>query len=78
MQAGAATQLDSVLTETLDDDEYRVILTWGSSPSDLDSHLEGPGYHVFYSNKTGKNAELDVDDTTSYGPETVTFRAEDD
>jgi len=69
---------NAVLSETLEEDQYRVVLTWGSSPSDLDSHLEGPGYHVYYSSKTGKDAELDVDDTSSYGPETITFKTEDD
>lgn len=62
---------------------YRVVLTWGATPSDLDSHLfgqsaDGTNYHVYYSNENGCNksgivANLDVDDTTSYGPETTTF-----
>lgn len=67
--------------------DFRVVLTWGQNPSDLDSHLigklaDGSSYHVYYSNKNGydsshnKVANLDVDDTTSYGPETVTFTAE--
>ena len=64
--------------------DLRVVLSWGESPSDLDSHLIGPKangsskFHVFYSSKTySENNErvamLDVDDTTSYGPETVTI-----
>lgn len=59
----------------------RFILTWGSSPADLDSHLTGPmasggRFHIFFSNKapTGAGANLDVDDTSSYGPETVTIQ----
>ncbi len=56
--------------------EYRVVLTWGASPSDLDSHYIGvtnSGYvdHIYYSNKNGTSANLDVDDVSSYGPETV-------
>ena len=60
----------------------RIVLTWGARPYDLDSHLRGPAsngqFHVYYSNKTssganGKLADLDVDDTSSYGPETVTI-----
>jgi uncharacterized protein YfaP (DUF2135 family) len=48
----------------------------------LDSHLTGPlssgTFHVFYSKKNAYNgsslvANLDVDDTTSYGPETITL-----
>lgn len=59
--------------------QFRVILTWGQNPSDLDSHLTGPDttdpnrWHVYYSNKSaGDICGLDVDDQTSYGPETVT------
>ncbi len=61
---------------------YRIVLTWGASPSDLDSHFTGPIYnstsrfHIYFSNKTNYNgstlmAQLDHDDTSSYGPETV-------
>ena len=60
-------------------DSIRVVLNWGSTPSDLDSHLyadmnDGTSdYHIYYSSKTnGSIANLDVDDTSSYGPETVT------
>ena len=67
--------------------DFRVVLTWGANPSDLDSHLfgqqsDGSNYHIYYSNKNGydsngnKIANLDVDDTTSFGPETTTFTAE--
>lgn len=63
--------------------DLRIVLTWGSSPSDLDSHLCGPTsngirrFHTYYSNRSyfeGRNmhAFLDRDDTTSYGPETST------
>jgi uncharacterized protein YfaP (DUF2135 family) len=53
-------------------------LTWGALPSDLDSHLITPaGDHVFYSAKGAliavPFANLDVDDTSSYGPEVVTI-----
>ena len=67
---------DAVLTRKLEDDQFRAVLTWGSTPKDLDSHLVGPDYHVYYQAKTGTNAELDTDDTDSYGPETVTFKIE--
>lgn len=46
---------------------------------DLDSHLIGPTpaggeFHVFYSHKIeNEAAELDVDDTSSYGLETITI-----
>ncbi len=57
---------------------FRVITTWGENPSDLDSHLTGPGgttgrWHVYYGNPSdGDMCGLDVDDVTSYGPETMT------
>lgn len=58
-------------------DGLRAVLTWGATPSDLDSHMRiqlknGNQAHVYYSNKSGLNTSLDVDDTDSYGPETVT------
>ncbi len=64
------------------DGGLRIVLTWGLSPSDLDSHLFTPSingitYHVYYSNKGSLTyppyANLDVDDVTSYGPETITI-----
>ncbi len=71
----------------------RVILTWGENPRDLDSHLTGPKadgssdrFHVYYSarnNCSGApcdssiSAWLDVDDVTSYGPETISIQKSD-
>lgn len=63
--------LSSILTST---DEYRIVLTWGENPRDLDSHLWIPnGEHCYYQNKTVSGANLDVDDIHSYGPETITI-----
>jgi tetratricopeptide (TPR) repeat protein len=62
--------------------ELRIVLTWGDSPYDLDSHLFTPygadssdtTYHIWYGHMSDANANnLDVDDTTSYGPETMTI-----
>jgi hypothetical protein len=63
--------------------ETRIVLTWGGTPDDLDSHLtvpttSGPRFHIYYpsahqSVNDGTIAQLDADDTTSYGPETVTI-----
>lgn len=68
--------------------DIRVILTWGETPEDLDSHMTGPKtdgssdrFHVYYGpdNNCGESpcdqtipAWLDTDDVTSYGPETIT------
>jgi hypothetical protein len=54
-------------------DGLRVVLNWGSDPADLDSHLVYPGNHIFWDAKVGQQANLDVDDTDSYGPETITI-----
>ena len=51
----------------------RIVLNWGQSPLDLDSHLSYRNQHVYWDNKQGQDANLDVDDTDSYGPETVTI-----
>ncbi len=55
-----------------------VRLTWGENPSDLDTHVFGPSnFHIWYGNFGDYNtthAKLDVDDTTSYGPEVFTVR----
>ncbi len=52
-------------------------LTWGENPRDLDTHLIGPnGLHIYYVNQGSLSSEpfinLDVDDTTSFGPEVLT------
>lgn len=63
--------------------DLRIVLTWGKTPVDLDSHLLGPvvngdgNFHISFYNRSYfydsiKYADLDVDDTTSYGPETTT------
>ena len=76
------------MTPVLPDDEYRIVLTWGSAPADLDSHLTyyqdgAMKFHVYYRNKSAyingeKVAWLDLDDTNSYGPETVTITVKGD
>jgi len=59
--------------------EWRIVLTWGADPEDLDSHLWTPdGEHIWYglqegSPDRGHNADLDVDHTDGFGPETVTI-----
>ena len=74
---------DYVVTRELAEGEIRIVLEWGATPSDLDSHLEGEtdggtSCHVYFSDKVcssgdGKVAELDLDDVDSFGPETTTI-----
>ena len=61
---------------------YRFVLTWGETPSDLDSHLatpliEGSTYEIRWNNRGSLVSvpfdSLDVDDQTSFGPETITI-----
>ncbi|MCM3162607.1 hypothetical protein [Metabacillus litoralis] len=65
--------------------ELKIMLEWGEDPSDLDSHLVAivsngeEQYHTWYADKEfvlGETtyADLDWDDTNSYGPETTTIR----
>lgn len=59
--------------------QYRITLTWGSAPNDLDSHLVCRGndnYHVYYGNKDAGDGitNLDRDDTNAFGPETITVK----
>jgi hypothetical protein len=64
----------SNIVPKITDDSVRVVLSWGSTPSDLDSHLFLPdNNHIAYYSARSGNANLDVDDTSSYGPETITI-----
>lgn len=46
-----------------------ITLTWDVQP-DIDLHvLEPGGIHVYFGNRRGTSGYLDVDDTSSYGPE---------
>jgi hypothetical protein len=63
----------------------KITLTWGTNPSDLDSHLTGPDpsisdsarFHVYFGDQgslaVAPYANLDVDDTDSFGPEVTTI-----
>lgn len=72
------------MSSTLSVGEVRIVLEWGSTPNDLDSHLvgtssAGSSVHVSYQNMTATVngttiATLDVDDTSGYGPETTTIK----
>jgi len=77
---------DFSMSPSLGEGKYRIRLSWGSSPRDLDSHLVGPTidggtFHLYYpmadANGGHSNRQyytLDLDDTSSYGPETTTIQ----
>ena len=56
---------------------FRVVLTWGEYPRDLDAHVQNERYHVYYSNMSEPGIMLDRDDTSSFGPETITIKEPD-
>ncbi len=85
VQSGTTySQNGTMSPSTISGDGYTVVLTWGENPQDLDSHVEGTlsnndSFHVYFSHTSDYDGDievcnLDVDDTTSYGPETITLR----
>ncbi|MFM9332134.1 S-layer homology domain-containing protein [Paenibacillus mesotrionivorans] len=78
--------VDALAIETLKDNEFRMVLSWGLQPRDLDAHLLGPDrtgrgndLHSWYKdefrrNGSPSNVELDRDDPNSPGMETITVR----
>ncbi len=68
------------LNEQLAEGETRIVLSWGATPSDLDSHLQVPratpntgNAEISYQNRSEEGAALDVDDAGGFGPETITI-----
>jgi hypothetical protein len=71
---------DIALIEPPDETAYRIVLTWGFAPTDLDAHFTGPdgsgsNFHICYWNHSTENisAQIDRDDSWRYGPETITI-----
>ena len=79
---GATATIRVALSPGLSSGELRIVLSWGADPRDLDSHLwvpqSGSPYEVYFDDlgscSAGPWTCLDVDDTTSYGPETITVK----
>ena len=75
---------DGVLSPEMVIGETRIVLTWGETPADLDSHLTGPlpdgsRFHLYFPHADSRGGSpwpahvtLDLDDTTAEGPETTT------
>ena len=70
------------MSPVLEAGQVRMVLNWGATPPDLDSHLltpdiEGSTHHIYYSNVGSYTAvpyaKLDTDDVNGYGPETITI-----
>lgn len=85
VQSGTTGSQNGTITPIVSGDNFRIVLTWGQNPRDLDSHVvgtlsNGNAFHVYYNLKSQYDGDvevcnLDVDDTTSYGPETITLNA---
>lgn len=79
----AISNQNFTISPQLAEGEIRIVLEWGASPRDLDSYLEGStdsGVRVntsFHNKQVVRDgnviAQLDVDDTNGYGPETTTI-----
>ncbi|MCU0610193.1 MAG: SUMF1/EgtB/PvdO family nonheme iron enzyme [Candidatus Eisenbacteria bacterium] len=78
--AGQSAVANFVLSRQLAEGQYRIVMSWGTSPRDLDSHMwVGDQYHIYYpfgsrgSETSEPYAYLDRDDTDGEGPETITI-----
>lgn len=74
---GGSTSFSTALVLASAGGNLTIVLTWGAVPNDLDSHLVGPSggtrFHCYYGSPTPVSyASLDIDDTSAFGPETIT------
>ena len=78
------TELKIIVSATdLSGSEWRVVLTWGQTPRDLDLYCvtNFKPSEIYFCNKNegGRSnkkkgmIELDIDETSGFGPETITF-----
>lgn len=58
-------------------ERIKIVLDWAKKPYDLDAHILDENHHAFYTTMNHGNLELDRDDVSSYGPETVTIKHPD-
>lgn len=75
---------DASVLPAAQDNEVRIVLSWGIEPRDLDAHFigasrMGSNFHTWYKERFNwgsafREVELDVDDTTAFGPETTIIR----
>nr|WP_314985969.1 zinc-ribbon domain-containing protein [uncultured Stomatobaculum sp.] len=73
------TEREFFAAPTVGSGQVSIVLTWGAVPADLDSHLftqrGAESSHVWFGGKVDSfGNDLDVDDVSSYGPETVTIK----
>jgi hypothetical protein len=78
--SGNSYIVNASLSRQLEVGQFRIVLTWtgplSGAVQDVDSYLLVPGYEsapIYFSHRNGSGANLDVDDTTWSGPETITI-----
>lgn len=81
------TRADEFVSPTLAQAQFRVVLSWGARPLDLDLHMSGYSQsqnkicEVYFSHKkctfppSQGSAFLDIDARNGFGPETITLNA---
>jgi hypothetical protein len=76
----ASTVFKQIALSPITSSEITAVLTWGATPPDLDLHASGPDgsggrFHAAWFDKTPvPHVQLDIDDVSSYGPETMAFK----
>lgn len=79
VSANATTTVDEVLTTILQAGQTRIVLTWGATPEDLDSHLTGPipdsssRFHVFYADECYPQGSCTFDNSGNRIPGANTY-----
>jgi len=62
-----------LLSKDMSPKSVKFVLEWSENPKDLDLHFKTDSYHIYYGNRNSSQGEanLDVDDVSSFGPETI-------
>ena len=66
--------LKIVVTKKLANGQIIIVLKWGATPRDLDSHVVGNGSHISFRNRSTPIGNLDVDCMRGNGIETITLK----
>jgi hypothetical protein len=71
----AGTTADIFLSPVLPVGDFRVVLTWGKAPADLDLYdFDQSNCKTYYNHRACTGTQLDIDQRAGYGPETITYQ----
>jgi hypothetical protein len=71
----AGTIADVFLSPVLPTGNFRVVLTWGRAPADLDLYdFNQSNCKTYFNNRACPGTKLDIDQRAGYGPETITYQ----